>query len=375
MTLTFFTNYVHHHQIPLADEFFKHLGDNYKYVAMEQLPDSFINGGYDPTIERPYIVRAYESESKMEEAKCLMLESDIVIGLAGPKGFAELRQNQNKITFNYSERWIKQSFFHAIDPRVLYRIYKLYFKYRNNRSYMLCASAFAAQDARYYFCYPQKCYKWGYFPKVDPKTLHEGKKIRSGHIKIMWCSRFIDWKHPELPVKLAKKLKDDNINFSINMYGSGALKDRINRLIYELGVDDVVFLKGNLPNEQILQEMRNNEIFLFTSDKGEGWGAVLNEAMSQGCAVVASDLIGAAPFLIEDGKNGLLFKSESLNSLYKKVKLLLDEDYRTMISTNAVLTMQNLWNPQIAAERFIHLSDRMLRGLDTDYIDGPCSKV
>lgn len=159
------------------------------------------------------------------------------------------------------------------------------------------------------------------------------------------------------------------------MYGSGALKDRINRLIYKLGVDDVVFLKGNLPNEQILQEMRNNEIFLFTSDKGEGWGAVLNEAMSQGCAVVASDLIGAAPFLIEDGKNGLLFKSESLNSLYKKVKLLLDEDYRTMISTNAVLTMQNLWNPQIAAERFIHLSDRMLRGLDTDYIDGPCSKV
>ena len=101
----------------------------------------------------------------------------------------------------------------------------------------------------------------------------------------------------------------------------------------------------------------------------------MNEAMSQGCAVVASDLIGAAPFLIEDGKNGLLFKSENLNSLYKKVKLLFDEDYRTMISTNAVLTMQKIWNPQTAAERFIHLSERLIRGLDTDYIDGPCSKV
>ena len=375
MTLTFFTNYVHHHQIPLADEFFKFLGDEYKYVAMEQLPYSFISGGYDPNIERSYIVRAYESESKMEEAKRLMLESDIVIGIAGPKGYAELRQNQNKITFNYSERWIKRSFFHAIDPRVLYRIYKLFFKFRNNRSYMLCASAFAAQDARRYFCYPKKCYKWGYFPKVSKKTRQDGKELRSEHVKIMWCSRFIDWKHPELPVKLAKKLKDDNIYITIDMYGSGVLKDRINRLIHKLGVDDMVFLKGNLPNEQILQEMSHHDIFLFTSDKGEGWGAVLNEAMSQGCAVVASDLIGAAPFLIENGKNGLLFKSESLKSLYNKVKLLFDDDYRIMISKNAVFTMQNTWNPQTAAERFIHLSKRLLRGLDTDYIDGPCSKV
>ena len=234
MTLTFFTNYVHHHQIPLADEFFKYLGDDYKYVAMEKLPDSFIRGGYDPTIERSYIVRAYESESKMEEAKRLMLESDIVIGIAGPKGYAELRQNKNKITFNYSERWIKRSFIHAIDPRVLYRIYKSFFKYRNNRSYMLCASAFAAQDARYYFCYPKKCYKWGYFPKVVNKNRHDIKKSRSEHIKNMWCSRFIDWKHPELAVKLAKKLKDDNINITIDMYGSGVLMDDINCLIHKL---------------------------------------------------------------------------------------------------------------------------------------------
>lgn len=375
MTITFFTNYIHHHQTPLADELFKHLGHDYKYVAMEKLPDSFVRGGYDPTIERSYLIKAYESEASMNEAKRLMLDSDVVIGLAGPKGYSDIRQKQNKITFNYSERWIKRSFIHAIDPRVLYRIYKSYFRYRNKRSYMLCASAFAAKDASYYFCYPNKRYKWGYFPKIEKNNNLSTTKRSGDPLKIMWCSRFIEWKHPELPVKLAEKLKAENINAIINMYGNGILYEKISHLIKRLDVTDMVSLKGNLPNEQIIQQMQNHDVFLFTSDKGEGWGAVLNESMSQGCAVVASDSIGAAPFLIEDGKNGLLFETLDINSMFNKIKLLRNAEFRKKLSSNAILTMQEVWNPQVAAERIIRLSERLLAGLDTDYMDGPCSKA
>ena len=374
MTLTFFTNYIHHHQIPLADEFFKHLGHDYRYVAMEKLPESFVKGGYDPTIERPYIIKAYESDLDMRKAKDLMLESDIVIGLNGPKGYSTIRQKQNKITFNYSERWRKRSLLHSLDPRVIFRIYKSYFKFRNNRSYMLCASAFAANDANFYFCYPNKCYKWGYFPKVVRKT----KKTNSptdGSIKIMWCSRFIDLKHPELPVLMAEKLKEKGIKFELNMFGGGDLFPKIRNLVNNLRLNDVVFLKGNLPNDDILKEMGGHDIFLFTSDKGEGWGAVLGEAMSQGCAVVASDLIGAAPYLIQDNINGLLFKSEDLESLYEKVLILLDKELRIKIANNAIKTMQSVWSPEIAAERFIRLSERLMLGLDTDFTEGPCSKA
>jgi glycosyltransferase involved in cell wall biosynthesis len=45
-------------------------------------------------------------------------------------------------------------------------------------------------------------------------------------------------------------------------------------------------------------------VFIFTSDRNEGWGAVLNEAMGSGCAVVAADLIGSVPYLIEHKKMG-----------------------------------------------------------------------
>ena len=44
--------------------------------------------------------------------------------------------------------------------------------------------------------------------------------------------------------------------------------------------------------------MEESEIYLVTSDRKEGWGAVVNEAMNSGCAVVADHMIGAAPWMI-----------------------------------------------------------------------------
>lgn len=380
MTLTFFTNHVHHHQIPLADEFFKHLGHNYRYVEMEKLPECAIKGGYDPSISRSYILRAYESEANMIEAKRLMIESDVVMGVAGPKGYAEQRQKLNKITFNYSERWNKRSLIHALDPRVLYRIYKSFFRFRNKRSYLLCASAFAAKDANFYFCYPNKCYKWGYFTAVSEKleveTSEQHTHTSRNIPKIMWCSRFLKWKHPELPVMLAARLKREGYDFVINMFGYGEELERCKILSKKLKVEDVVMFRGTLANKEILKEMHQHDIFLFTSDKAEGWGAVLNEAMSQGCAVVASDKIGSVPFLIQDEENGLMFKSEDINSLYEKVKLLIDDSqFRIKISKNAVDTMNNIWNPQNAAIRFLQLVDSIQNNKDTPFTDGPCSKA
>ena len=48
--------------------------------------------------------------------------------------------------------------------------------------------------------------------------------------------------------------------------------------------------------------MEKSHIHLFTSNHLEGWGAVVNEAMNSGCAVVANREAGAVPYLIEHGK-------------------------------------------------------------------------
>ena len=118
-------------------------------------------------------------------------------------------------------------------------------------------------------------------------------------------------------------------------------------------------------------------IFLFTSDRNEGWGAVLNEAMNSGCAVVASHAIGSVPFLIDNGKNGLIYRSGEIQDLYEKVKYLIENwNKAEEIGKNAYGTLVGLWNAEIAAERFKRLVQEIKAGNTTDlFEDGPCSNA
>ena len=379
MTLTFVTNLVHHHQLPVADEFFRLLGNDFHYIATEPLPDWLIKGGYDPSLDRSYIIRSYQSDKEMAKARALIDDSDVVIHGAAPIGWSLKRKEADKVTFHYSERWIKQMGIHSFSPRKLQVIYNNYFRFRNSRTYMLCASAFTAHDVRLYGCFPHKCFKWGYFTKVDENFEVEAPKqgVSPSEITpLMWCARFLKWKHPELPVQLAARLKTKGYRFKIDMFGSGEELENTKMLILQLGVEDCVNLCGNRPNDEILKEMRKHKIFLFTSDRNEGWGAVLNEAMANGCVPVASDAIGSVPYLIKNDENGFQFKSCDILSLENAVSSLLDDSERQhAMREKALRTMQMEWNPRVAAKSFVELAQSALANTLTTYsrTDGPAS--
>jgi glycosyltransferase involved in cell wall biosynthesis len=122
--------------------------------------------------------------------------------------------------------------------------------------------------------------------------------------------------------------------------------------------------------------MEKANIYLFTSDRQEGWGAVLNESMNSGCAVVVSQAIGSVPFLIKHGENGFIYKDNDINDLYSKVEILVkDADLRTKLGTNAVRTIEKLWNPKVAAERLVTFCNGLLNEEIIRFKDGPCSKA
>lgn len=115
---------------------------------------------------------------------------------------------------------------------------------------------------------------------------------------------------------------------------------------------------------------------MFTSDRNEGWGAVLNEAMNSGCAIVADELIGAVPFLIQDGVNGFIYKDKSLKSLTQKVeKLIQDKELRERFAKNAYQTLMTNWNAQTAAEHLMILINNIQNKQNISIKEGPCSKA
>ena len=375
-SLVFVTNFIHHHQLPVADEFYRILGSGYTFVAIEQLPEWLIKGGYDPNLDRSYIVRAYASKDCLQRAQELVNSADVVIiGGVNANYLIRNRLRNRQITFRYSERWFRNSLRQCLSLRFLLGVFKNHFIYRKSPLYMLCTGAFVSWDMARIFCYPGKCFKWGYMTKIEDLDVDLVlKNKRSSFSKIMWCARFLKLKHPELPVILAKRLKELGYSFCIDMYGSGEELENVKRLVKDYSVEDVVSFKGNVSNREILLEMRNHNIFLFTSDRLEGWGAVANEAMSNCCALVGSNEIGAIPYLVNDDVNGCIFNSNDIDSLEAKVRKLIDNpNFCENISRNAYLTMKNIWSPKNAVKNFFCLADFLIEKKGKLPLEGPCS--
>ena len=104
--------------------------------------------------------------------------------------------------------------------------------------------------------------------------------------------------------------------------------------------------------------MENANIYLFTSDRNEGWGAVLNESMNSGCAVIANRDIGSAPYLIANNVNGLIYSNE--NELYQYVvQLISDSAMREKLGRNAYKTITEVWNAEVAAQRILQLAEEL----------------
>ncbi len=381
MTVTYFSNFLNHHQANVADELYEKLGTDYTFVELCPIYDWLLKGGYSDLSSRPYVLQAWRSPENYRKAEDLALNADVAL-FGGPETLKleVMRAKTGKLTFDVGERWLKRGLHNLASPRLLRYFWYYYTVFSKENVYKLCSSAYACGDHYKLYSFKNRCYKWGYFTKVEDFPFETSANFdvssEETEVHLMWCARFLRLKHPELPVRLARRLKDKGYKFVLDMYGSGVELENVKRLALELEVTDVLRFQGNLPNDKILEQMRQHEIFLFTSDKNEGWGAVLNESMSNGCAVVASDEIGSVPFLVEDGVNGLVFKSEDLDSLETKVISLLDNaDCRRTIAANAMRTMRTLWSPQNAADNLLRLIDDLQAGRDTSVAVGPCSKA
>ena len=378
MELVFFSNYLNHHQVLLADELYDQSNYEYVFVATTDIPEFRRKLGYADYSDRPYLLKAYEGDEKWEKAMQLSREADVALfggGLAIEFQKERLKEN-NKLSFEVSERWLKRGLLNLLSPRLLKNMWYYHTQWKNRPLYKLCSSAFTAGDQYKLHSFKGRCYKWGYFTRVPDINVDSICTQSQETVRLMWCARFIDWKHPELAIEVAARLKAKGVLFVLDMYGNGERLDLIKTLANKLGVDDYVNFCGSTTNDGILEAMQKHDIFLFTSDRQEGWGAVLNEAMCSGCAVVASNAIGSAPYLIKDGENGMVFLSEELDSLLEKVVFLIEHpDKRMQIAKNAYLTMRDLWSPKTAARNLLQLIDDLQHGRDTSIEEGPCSKA
>ena len=330
--------------------------------------------GYEMMQVPPYVLEAYRDERTYEKSLEALQSADVVIAGSAPKELVQLCMKRNKLLFRYSERPLRN----GVNP-FTYLPRFLMWHFRNpfyRRIYLLCASAFTAGDYRKFGLFRNRAYKWGYFPETrryeNVDRLFASKDGR----QILWVARLLKLKHPEYPIMVAKKLREEGYDFSMKLIGGGEEEENLKQLIVQYDLSSHVELCGYMDPNTVRMHMERAGIFLFTSDKREGWGAVLNEAMNSGCAVVSADEIGATPYLVDNGKNGFIFKSGDVEELYEKTKFLLDSPHtQERLGREAYRTITDLWNAGTAANRLLELSDELLKGRKPIRIftSGPCS--
>lgn len=375
MTITFISNYINHHQIPFSNACFKQLGEDFCFIQTQPMEQERIEMGWhtDGT-ELPYVRCLYEQE---EYCRRLILESDVLLaGWSGREDLIGMRLQLGKPVIRISERLYREGQWKAISPRGLVQKYKEHIRYRKGQVYLLCAGAYVPSDFHLIKAYPGKMYRWGYFPETRYYSEEEMEALKPAGecTEIVWAGRFIPLKHPEFMTELAKRLKEKNKSFHIHMAGSGEMEALLKQQAKEAGVEANMTFYGFTEPEKVREIMEKCHIHVFTSNHLEGWGAVVNEAMNSGCAVVANEQAGAVPYLIEDKKNGMIYRKGSFEEMAAAVIYLTEHPAeRRRLGLAAYQTILSLWNAENAAKELIRFSESILCGEPKPAKEGPLS--
>ena len=344
MKLVFYTTTLSPHQIPLARELVKILGENeYRYIYTRRLSDQRKGMGWNET-QSDWVLFELDSPERCRD----ILENCDVLFVGGVRDLAlfERRKAYGKKTFFCSERWFKPKF--GILRLCLPSYFRMAIRFsrllRDNGGFMflpigihaardmarLCG--LLAGDLRCVFKAPELKFEkrpggrlfsskrnnangimhyclgamriWGYF--VEGSNCDGVKHDKNEHdIKILWVGRLLDWKHVDTILHSVREYEAFRRKYdmslkriSLDIYGMGPEGQRLKHSVGNCG--DIIQFHDPVPIAEVRNLMRNHDIYVLSSDSNEGWGAVVSEALEEGMYVIGTYEAGSSATILPD---------------------------------------------------------------------------
>lgn len=163
---------------------------------------------------------------------------------------------------------------------------------------------------------------------IDLDRFKFKKRVVKDKIRLLTVGRLTEKKGIEYSIKAVAKSIKKYPNIVYNIIGEGALKDELENLIKELGVENSICLLGAKTQKEVLKYMLNSEIFILSSVTAksgdtEGLGVVLLEAQATGMPMLATLHNG---FLdsVNNGKSGFLVPERDVGALSEKLNYLIE---------------------------------------------------
>lgn len=158
----------------------------------------------------------------------------------------------------------------------------------------------------------ERVYDFGYFEAAyhGPLVTHKQEKP---DIELIFVGAFIERKGVDVLLNAALPLLTGYPYLSLTLVGDGPERPNLEQRVRDSGCANRVHFAGVLPSSQVRARIAQADALVLPS-RWDGWGMVVNEALSVGVPAIVSDSCGSAD-LLQHGVNGYVFRSEDVDDL------------------------------------------------------------
>lgn len=359
MKIVLFSSVFNHHSMPICDALNALPGVTCYFVATMKEEAQRKQLGYHG-YDREYVIDMLASDENRQQAYQLAMEADVMIAGVFPYEFLKERLQRGKLTFLCQERMFKGGANVLRRARTWFFLARKYMRFRRKPLYLLGIGTGTIEDYRSVGFYQGKSFQWAYFPPFISYDLNQLMADKpTDTVEILFAGRMIGLKHPEYALRATKMLLEKGYPVHLRYIGTGEMEPLLRQEAAALG--DAVSFLGAMTPERVREEMEKTNIFVFTSNSMEGWGAVVNEAMNAGCAVVAGSEPGAVRTMLKDSENGFVYPNDDYMAFYEKLeKLVSDQPLVRQFGEAAFKTISQEYSATVAAQRFVQQAHALL---------------
>ncbi len=176
--------------------------------------------------------------------------------------------------------------------------------------------------------------------------LPKKKRVTDPVLKFLFAGTLDERKRPDLSIEAVRILIASGItNIELDIVGIGPYRERCEKLITEYGLQEKVFLRGNVSQQEIKHYYSEAHFLVFIS-RMEGWPKVVAEAMSWGCVPITT-AISCVPWMLHHQSRGRIVPQDASSVAIEISKIVKGEIDYEVLSTNAVQ-----WSRQYTLEKF-----------------------
>ena len=160
---------------------------------------------------------------------------------------------------------------------------------------------------------------------------------------MLFCAKLQPWKRP---FDLLQAFAKSGISEALLVFaGEGPLRGELEARAETLGVAKRVRFLGFVNQSQLPGIYTAADLMVLPSEY-DAFGVVVNEAMLCGCAVAASDRVGAARDLIAEGRTGFVYPCGDVEALAGVLRRAFRDPVRLKEMQQEARARMETWSPR-----------------------------